>query len=178
MSQWLVAFAPVIALSVNVLSQVACFRTLRARGLLRSLFAGFGAGLPAVIILTLAVLHRHPISALDAAALILLNLLTYGALAYGFFHFVNLGETARRVRLLRELVEAGGELSEEDLLRRYNAQDIVRLRLDRLKANQQLVTRNGRHVIARPTVLAISRLILAMKRLVLRSERTDKGRMP
>ncbi len=163
--------APVAALAADVVCQIACLRLGYVGGLLRSLFAGFGAGALVVLLLTLGALRLDPAPAADAAARVFLNLLTYAALSYCYFHFVNLGETARRVRLLRELIEAGGSLTERDILCRYNARDMLHARLNRLLCNRQVVERSGRYVVGRPTVLVMSRAVLFMKRLVLRRER-------
>ena len=94
--------------------------------------------------------------------------MTYAALGYCYFHFINLGETARRVRLMRELAEAGpAGLGKEELLSRYNARTMVEARFRRLLDNSQVVERNGRYYVGKPAVLWMARLVLLLKKLLL-----------
>jgi hypothetical protein len=96
---------------------------------------------------------------------ILANIITYGALGYGYFHFVNLGETARRIRLLRELYDSEGGLSISDLLARYNSREVLNRRMDRLTVTRQVFRRNGRLYIGKRTVLYMAKILVLMKML-------------
>lgn len=164
-ASWLAAVAPIISLATGVAAQVAWFRAAGRRGLLKSLFAGFAVGLAATVAIWL--LARRIGGEHVTIPWLIVALITYAALGYGYFHFVNLGQTARRVRLLWEVHQAGGELAREDLLRRYGAADIVGARLERLLGAGQIVLREGRYVIGRPTMLVITRLMGAWKSMVL-----------
>lgn len=162
---WLLALAPVAGLAANVAVQVAAFRLLPGRQLLRSVVVGFAAGL---LVTAAAVAVGDPDRPLpDTIAGGLLAVLTTAALGYGYFHFVNLGETARRVRILTEFAEAGGRLTVADLLARYNAAGVVRVRLDRLLSKGQVVRTGDRLAVGKPTVLRMARTITALKQLVL-----------
>jgi hypothetical protein len=173
MAEWLMVLAPVAGLAVNVIAQVALFRLRPVVGLLRSIYVGFALGLAAALGLT-AVACRQMGSPLgDAMGQGLVNGLTAGALGYGYFHFLNLGETARRIRILREVVEAGGTLTAGDLLQRYNARMMVEQRLARLLRNGQVVVREGRYALGRPTVLRMARALAWVGR-VLGMEGTDR----
>ena len=163
---WLHVAIPVLALAVDVAGQVLVFRLGGCRGLLRSIFAGFFLGLVCVVA-TEAFTWRAGVGVSDPLGILAASVLIYGALGYGYFHFVNLGQTARRVRILRELLEADHDLSEADILERYNAREIVRLRVGRLLGSGQVVSAERRYTIGRPTMLIFSRLIVALKLLVL-----------
>lgn len=63
--------------------------------------------------------------------------------SYIGFHLDNMAETARRIRILRELHAAGG-LTREALLTAYSPQEVFDLRLRRLKLAGQCVEENGR----------------------------------
>jgi hypothetical protein len=164
---WLLACAPVIGLAANVGVQIASYRLAGRRGLLTSVVAGFAAGLVATAVVVIATCVVGEEGAGVTAAQLVLNLATAGALGYGYFHFINLGETARRVRILREFVEAGGALSPQEVLERYNAQAIVQVRLGRLLKTGQVTLRDGRYYIGRTTVLTMARIMEALKVLVL-----------
>ena len=73
--------------------------------------------------------------------------LTYLSLAYFYvFGFYNLGESARRIRLLIELRSAGDRgMTLDEILAVYNARMIVEARLQRLLSGGQVVEREGRY---------------------------------
>lgn len=163
---WLLALVPVAGLAVNVGSQVILCRTARSLGLLRSLILGFGTGWLFALVSTLALGNFLDLATDDLLAQMTVSGLTTAALGYCYFHFVNLGETARRVRILRELTEAGGQLSREELLKRYNSADMVRQRLGRLLRSGQVVLRDGHYFIGKPTVLRMARAVELVGRIV------------
>lgn len=97
--------------------------------------------------------------------------LTYLALAYFYvFGFYNLGESARRIRLLIELhgAEERG-LTMEELLAAYNARMIVEARLQRLLSGGQVVLRGDRYFVAHPHMLCGAKALVWLKRLYLGS---------
>ena len=63
--------------------------------------------------------------------------------SYIGFHLDNMAETARRIRLLRELHGAPG-MTREALLAAYSPQEVFDLRIRRLKLAGQCVEENGR----------------------------------
>jgi hypothetical protein len=164
---WLLALAPALGLALNVIVQIVTFRALRRRSLLKSIVVGFAGGLLLVAILSFYCCHRLPGTSLDLIGRLLANCATSCALGYGYFHFLNLGQTARRVRILREFVEAQRPLTRDEVLARYNADTILQLRLARLLATGQLSAINGRLVARRSTVLVMARVIGWMKSVLL-----------
>lgn len=98
-------------------------------------------------------------------------LLTYLSLAYFYvFGFFNLGESARRIRLLIELQAAGERgLTLEQILRAYNARMIIDARLQRLLASGQIVERDGRYTVGTPVMLSLAKLLVFLKVVLLRS---------
>lgn len=163
-ASYLHLFSPIISLGINVSSQVLISRYVDKLGLLKSIFVGFAMG--AVTLLTIE------LYSLDYVPSVVVNILTYSALGYCYFHFVNLGETARRIRLVRELAGSENGLSEEEILQRYNAEEIVTRRLGRLIKNGQIICKNNRYYIGKPLMLFISKLIVSMKILIL-SKRSE-----
>lgn len=166
---WVIALAAPASLALNVAVQVAVFRVAPGGGLLRSEVIGFAAGLAG-----LALAHAGEWlasgPAAEALAPFAANIVTYGALGYCYFHFGNLGETARRVRIVREIHEAGeGGLTMEEILRRYDAREIFDRRLARLTGTGQIVLRDGRYRIASPVLTLMARGVLFLKMLLLRT---------
>jgi len=158
---------PIIALGINVIAQVVIFKLDKRHKLLRSVFIGFAAGALSVgtvesfIVLTTSVSIEKFIPAL------FVDTATYFALGYCYFHFVNLGETARRIRLLRELYDAPGGLTEEQILSKYNAKEIVSIRLTRLLNNNQIILRDARYYVANSVMVFISKALVFMKLVIL-----------
>ena len=121
---WLYAMVPWLALAVNVLVQLGVCRQPGVAGtrprwsLMRSIYAGFLAGFALVAAVGACYLVGGPRTPGDALASAAVNVMTYGALSFGYFHFINLGETARRIRIIREIDAAGRPLTREVILAR------------------------------------------------------------
>lgn len=157
---------PAVGLLANVVFQTAWVRLRRQTSVLRSVYAGFLFG--AALICGLEPGARGaPATAAELAGGLLVNLVIYGLLSYDYFHFINLGVTGRRVRLVRELYEAPEGLTLEEILDRYNAKEMVQNRLGRLMRSGQVVLEDGRYRLGSPVMAYISRVILAMKKIVL-----------
>lgn len=137
------------------------------KGLLKSLFSGFAVGLFALLFVQLLTVF------LNIAFLpnLIVNIIIYSSLGYCYFHFINLGETARRIRILRELYDSNGGLSLEEILKRYNAKKMVELRLQRLLSNGQVILKDGMLYNGKPIMLFISKTIILMKLIILGRKR-------
>src|SRR3989338_716260 len=114
-----------ICLLVNVLTQVLVFRYFPKVGLLKSEYLGFAIGFLSILLFQFYVFSLPPILIKDFIAISMVNLISYSLLGYCYFHFVNLGETARRIRILFELYEAGDGLGMGEIINRYNANEII-----------------------------------------------------
>lgn len=136
-----------------------------------ALFCCMLAGLGVVLALAWGFVQgpAGPRAAADQAGTAALWGLTYLSLAYFYvFGFYNLGESARRIRLLIELYGAGERgLTLEELLAAYNARMIVEARLQRLLSGGQVVLRNGRYFVAHPHMLYGAKALVWLKRLYL-----------
>ena len=148
------ALSPAIALAANCVIQILICR--KSKLLLKSVYIGFLGGLAVC-----AWLNGSP-------ADILTRVITYGALSYCYFHFINLGETARRIRILREINDTMPQgLSEGELLLKYNTKTILAARFNRLLNNSQVISRGGRYYLKKSAVLYMALILLFFKRLLL-----------
>lgn len=147
---------PVICLLINVLVQILSFRFAVKKGLLNSIFIGFFAGFLSLVVIEFQF----------KLVSVLTNTVIYALLGYCYFHFVGLGETARRIRMLIELYQSGDGLTMDEILSRYNAEEIVEKRLNRLISNGQLISRDGRYFVGKPAVLFIAGAATLLKRLL------------
>ncbi len=107
-------------------------------------------------------LLRMPVAATYVAVV-------YACIAYSYFHLFNMSETARRIRILREL-HAAGSLTAEEISRVYSGASVLEARFDRLLATGQLEARGDRFVRA-GRVLYTAACLVRGWRLVLGLER-------
>jgi len=157
---------PVVLFGVNVLCQIFVIRYLKQIGLLKSIYIGFATG--AVLFLSIwtwRMMAMRPDR--DTIAFFFVDGLIYSALSYSYLHFINLGETARRIRLLRELSMAPGGYTQQELLEHYNSKEIVGRRLGKLLGSGQVVCKEGRYYIGKPVMLFFSSIMSVMKFIVI-----------
>lgn len=137
--------------------------------LLKSIVFGFCIGTAGLLLIEMHATHALNNVPIDKKlAPLLLNMASYTALSYCYFHFINMGETARRIRILRELNGSVEGLSIEEILRAYGSKEIVTRRLSRLIKNGQIEYREGRYFINKPLMLFASRVMVLLKRIVLK----------
>lgn len=165
MDEFVPLLPPLIGLVLNCLVQIAAFRQHFFK-LLASAVFGFVAG-GAVTALAHVRMIDSTVLSVDGGALLLANLTAYGALGYTYFHFINMGETARRIRILIELVGAGGDgLDEGRILSRYNAREMVERRLDRLFSKGQIIETGDRLFPRSGLVMWMAKGIWMLKKLL------------
>jgi hypothetical protein len=152
---------PFCALSVNVIVQSIVVRA-RISSLLFSIFVGFLLGVVTLVCASCVVLlvwFESPIEWVYVCS----GMLSYLLLSYCYFHFVNLGETARRIRLLREIASSKHGLTIEQILIRYNAKEIYKKRLDRLTKSGQLKLQDQKAFLAGKQLLFSKKLLTMVK---------------
>lgn len=154
----LVVAAPVLGLAAYCLAQILFARLMAGRSPYHSLKLGFICGLIAAMAVSGWGIGRMPISPQDRVGYVVLNLLTYLALAFGYFNFVNLTVASLRVRLLEEIREAGGALPADAVEAAYNSRGVVAIRLQRLVQGGHLVDKDGRLHSGRLPFLIVARI--------------------
>ncbi|MDD4182786.1 MAG: hypothetical protein PHT53_03085 [Candidatus Omnitrophica bacterium] len=164
---YLHVLSPVVALAINVLAQICYCRFVSNKQLLKSLFFGFFCGMFMLFVIEAFYVVQLLPSVLKNIPSVLINIASYSALGYCYFHFVNLGETARRIRLLRELSESKNGLSVDEILQRYNAKEIMENRLSRLLKSEQVVYKDNRYYIGKPVMFFMSKAVLFLKVFIL-----------
>lgn len=164
---YLHVFSPLVGLLANVITQMSGCRYGKKSGLLRWVFIGFLGGFLTVLTIEVGFSYATKPALAELVGQITLSTITYVTLGYCYFHFINLGETARRVRILRELLESEHGLSRNEILDRYNVSDILNIRLQRMINNKQIVLRNDRYFIGKPVMLYMAKAIVMMKIVLL-----------
>lgn len=165
---------PIACILINVSAQIASFRYMRRFGLLKSIYFGFAAGILVLFVYEfMGLVHRTFLLA-DYVSLFIVNLVIYFTLSYCYFHFINLGQTARRIRILRELHDSRSGLSMAEILERYNAGEIVKKRICRMLNNNQIIFKNGRYLIRYSALLFMAKAVSLMK-LILTGRQSADG---
>ena len=154
----LVVLTPVLGLAAYCLGQIAVARGMPGRGPYHSLRIGFVLGLVVVGAVAGWAAGRMEVTPADRVASLALDLLTYLALAFGYFNFVNLTVASLRIRLLEELLAAGGGKPADAVMAAYDSRQVVALRLDRLVRGGHLVEKDGRLHSGRLPFLIVARI--------------------
>lgn len=165
--EYLEAFIPIFGLALNVLVQVATFRLFPNIGLLRSEFLGYFFGLFGVLFFDFFTFFIKSVSFKELVFIQIIHMIVYFCFGHFYFNVINLTETARRIRILRELYEASDGLTIEELLERYNAKEIIDNRINRLMHNRQILLKDGKYYIGNPFMFLLSKGIVLFKLILL-----------
>ena len=171
--QWTIASAPLAGLALAVLAQIVVVHVSRGK-IGASIIIGILGGLAitlAVIALGRAGTRGATDGFVDTWAL---GVATYLALAFGFWAFLNLNITSMRIRILRELLRAGGHMALSDMAVFYTPAERLRRRLERLEKGGQIKREDGRWLLGSWQVLAIAHCVEALRGFVL----PGRGRQP
>ncbi len=157
---------PIIGLLVNIAAQVIACRYISGVTLLKSIFFGFISGTSWIIIIECYLFHIQSTAFSDFIPILIFNLITFSSLGIFYFHFINLGETGRRVRILRELFKSKNGLTEDEIFDRYSARNIVNIRIKRLISKDQIKIIDDKYFISKPVMLLLTRIIYLIKNTV------------
>ncbi len=160
----MLAAAPVLGLAVNAIVQIACAHATHRIGL--AIAAGALGGLVATALIAAGSASSDPglIAKLGDWTL---AVLTYAALAFGYWAFLNLNRTSLRIRILRELLGHPAGISPAEFAQEYSADELLQRRLQRLEGGGHLSCRDGRWRLQSNKLLATARVIDAVRALIL-----------
>jgi hypothetical protein len=143
--EWVLNFAPIIGLGANSFTQIVCARILKPN-IAAPIICGFLSGLATTaVILVVNISLSATVDEIAGSWLALV--LTYIALSFGFWAFLNLNMTSLRIRVIREMLHAGGAMTQPELLHRYSPNEFLRRRLTRLVRLGQLRLQDGRYYL-------------------------------
>jgi|GEM_PF-1079616 len=115
--------------------------------MIRAMKCSLFGNIPVLLAALLLMAREGPGMGFSAVTLIYV-FLVYNALAYSYCHVFNMGDTARRIRILHELDRAGGCLERDELDKRYGIRNMLDARLERLVSMRQITEHGGRFVIS------------------------------
>ena len=159
-------FSAVLGLAINMISQILAQRFICGQRLLKSVIVGFTIGLCFLGFAEIFFMCRYSLVLEKTLGSIIANIIAYTAFGYGYFHFVNMGETARRIRILRELYASKKGLTQAEILSRYNYVEIINRRIRRLINKKQIISNQSKYYINKPLMLLIAKIIVMTKQIV------------
>jgi len=167
----LVVLAPVAGLFTYCICHVIASRIHRGASPYPSLVGSFFPGGAVTVAATAWGLMRLRPSAADAVGYALINMATFAALGWGYFHFVNLCIASLRIRMLEEIIEAGGFVPASDLQARYDDRRMIDTRIQRLVDGRHLIQRNSRYYSGKKQFLLAARLFDLLRRSIIGASR-------
>lgn len=161
---WITA-APLGGLAVDCIVQVAIAHLTKRVS--ASIAAGVVCGLAATIGLVGYAMTSAPFSEQGGPVWTIL-VLTYIALAFGYWTFLNLNLTSVRIRIIRELLHRPNGASRAELLQQYSAEEFLQRRLERLHVgSNQFSYSDGRWRLRKRTLLFVALTLRALRMLII-----------
>jgi hypothetical protein len=129
--------------------------------------AGVTFGLVFVAAWSVCVVWDGPANTAD---LVVSQIGTYLGLSFCFWAFLNLNITSLRIRILRQLLHAGGSMQMSKLLAGYPESERLQRRLSRLQNGGQIVLVDGKWHIRSSSVLALAKSIDFIRKIMGQSQ--------
>jgi hypothetical protein len=163
---FLLVFAAVYGLAIQAMTHVLILRFVPSMRPFMAYLTAFFVGLIATITAD-AMAGWGAASWTRCVDIALPDVLAYMSLGYSYFHFFNMSETGRRMRLMIELHLAVDGLTPEELLRRYSAEDVVNVRVARMLSAGHVIERAGRLYGFKRSLSLATQAILFLKWLTI-----------
>jgi len=161
-ADWVLTAAPLVGLAIDCVAQIAIAHLAKRASF--SITVGAACGLAA----TIGLVAFSQASGTSGVGILILDILTYVALAFGYWVFLNLNLTSVRIRLIREMLHRPSGISREELLRRYSAEEFLRRRLERLQqGSRQFSYTDGRWYLRKRSLLFAALTLNALRALII-----------
>jgi hypothetical protein len=157
-----------VAAVVNCLGYILS-RRLFGIGLAGSIIAGLSFGLIVVAAWSIGVVWNDRSNAVDLAVS---QIGTYLGLSFCFWAFLNLNITSLRIRILRQLLHAGGSMQMSELLAGYPESERLQRRLIRLQNGGQIILVDEKWRIRSSPVLMLAKSIDVIRKIMGQGETT------
>ena len=155
--------SPLIGLLINTFIHIITYRYKKKLGLLKTLLIGFIGGFFTVLVIEIVYQIPTKLTTMEIAAQSSLNIISFIALGYCYFHFCNLGETGRRIHIIREIWDNNNSLSMNNLLESYNAKTIIHARLQRMINSKQIFYQDNKYFTKNSPMLYMAKSMALLK---------------
>jgi hypothetical protein len=160
-------FAPVVALAAMAASHAFLCRLRPDAAILNLLVVAGFIGLGALVAVEVAAMAYGQSLGSALAAMILVDGPIYACLAYGYANFVNLGHASVRIRIYRELLDSPRGIEVAELRTQYDESSMLTTRLQRMLDAEDLAFDGSAYRLRKTRLLAISKAIFGLKKVVL-----------
>jgi hypothetical protein len=157
---------PFLAFIINWFTQILGCRYLKRLSLLKSVFCGYGIGLVCLLTGELFFWLKEVYALSEFLALVSTNCIIYSVFGYWYFIFITLLETAIRTRLVMQLNSSKGGLSESEMLMKYNSQELIEKRINRLVRNGQILKNGNKFYSGKSSLMIYSKFSEMMHQMV------------
>lgn len=155
MTRWQMLASPILALAANGAMYLVLRRGF-GTGIGASIVGGLGFGLAVSVGLAWKSLVDADVGPVE---LCICQIGTYLALSFCFWAFLSLNLTSLRIRVIRQLLQAGGAIAVADLLASYSDEERLQRRLVRLTNSGQIELTEGHWRLRSSLILIIARCI-------------------
>jgi hypothetical protein len=171
-TDWIVTLASIIGLAANAIAQIVSAHLFRRTN--QSIAFGALCGL----MVTVGVLWLTTTLTAQTAPVWSMILLTYAALGFGYWAFLNLNLTSLRIRMIRELLHTDGGISRIELMGRYSPDEFLRRRLERLESSSKQLSRleDGRWRLKSRTLLTVADIMGVARVIIMPPQRHEQGK--
>jgi hypothetical protein len=138
-------------------------------GLTASILASLIFGLVIVAAWSIGVIWGAQNNAID---LVVSQIGTYLGLSFCFWAFLNLNITSLRIRILRQLLHAGGSMQMSKLLAGYPESERLQRRLTRLQNGGQIILTDGKWRMRSSSVFVLAKSIDVIRKIMGQSQPT------
>jgi hypothetical protein len=131
---------------VYVFFHILLFRFLNIESVLKSIIIAYAIGLILLFLVGGFLFKYDFLSIHDLMGYFICNFFYYSVIAFCYFCLVNLTDTSVRIRILQELQKkANTGLSQSQILKIYNTDNIIGIRLEKLVSSGQIVKKENRY---------------------------------
>ena len=139
LSGWLVVYTVLSVLVLLLFHVLQCRLTASHDGSPQARLAKLIVVLNAPLLVGVLVISQMEVRSIgDTGRMLLSAFIVFNGIAYSYFHFFNMCETARRIRMLIQIWLRGGELHRQELIGAYTPGNMVTARLERLVQMRQV----------------------------------------
>lgn len=135
---FILALSPVILIAAHILLiKISKLLTINLSGQYSLLMCMFFLNIP--FLGTVFILYK-------SLSWTIYSFIVFNCLNYSYFHFFNMSETARRIKILLE-IKTKNAISEEELQESYRYEEMIPRRLERLIAMKQVFQKDEKYYL-------------------------------
>ena len=157
---------PIIGFIINVLLQIFAVRMKISEWHLPLMIKSFTLGFLILLILHILNVPILDHSITDIIGLFMVNIIIYFMLCYLFISVIGSGVSSLRMAILFEIKNHPNGLKINELLKIYNAEIILKSRLDRLTGSEHLVLKKNHYFVNNNNIFYIYKIIVFLRYII------------